>query len=175
MWKPIKGYEGSYEVSDKGEVRSLPRTINATDGRSWHAEGKLISPFLHSNGYLLVRLPDKPKARVHRLVAEAFLPNPDNLSDVNHIDEVKTNNVLGNLEWCTRSHNMKHSTKKGGDSHAAKYSLDQVQEVISLRKSGLSYKEVSRRTGISDSQCARYCRGEGRLDLSTRTIVKRKE
>ncbi|MDC1406077.1 NUMOD4 domain-containing protein [Akkermansiaceae bacterium] len=165
MWKDIKGYNGSYQVSDNGEVRSLDREVVTKDGRSWIAKGKLLKPWMNDKGYLLVYLPDHPKIRVHRLVAEAFLDNKENLCDINHKDEVKHNNKLENLEWCTRSYNMEYSTKKGAKSHAAKYTKEDIHKVINLYKQGFSFMEISRKTGISNTQCARYCNGCGRKDI----------
>lgn len=104
-WLPVTGYEGLYEVSDIGNVRSLPRYGTRT------TEPTNISPHLWS-GYLHVTLWKDGKARdhtVHRLVALAFIPNPENLPFINHKDEVRTNNIVGNLEWCTPKYNYNYS------------------------------------------------------------------
>ncbi len=99
-WKPIKGYP-NYEVSDLGRVRSL----------NWHNEGYTKCLYLkkHPRGYHQVELINqngKKMVLVHRLVAEAFIPNPENKPQINHIDEDKQNNAVSNLEWCTRQQNM---------------------------------------------------------------------
>ena len=99
-WKPIKGYP-NYEVSDLGRVRSL----------NWHNEGYTKCLYLkkHPRGYHQVELINqdgKKMLLVHRLVAEAFIPNPENKPQINHIDEDKQNNAVSNLEWCTRQQNM---------------------------------------------------------------------
>ena len=111
-WKSIKGYEGLYEVSNYGNVRSLDRY--ASNGRKIILySGKVLSKNLGTNGYHSVQLSKDNQVNrkmIHRLVAEAFIPNPDELSQVNHIDENKLNNHVSNLEWCT----AKYNTNYGG-------------------------------------------------------------
>ena len=111
-FRPVIGWEGFYEVSNLGEVRSLPRVIRRSDGTVQTFPGKPLKAMVSNNGYLVVRLsrPEQRKtARVHRLVATAFLPNPGALPEVNHIDGVKTNPRFDNLEWCTSSQNRHHA------------------------------------------------------------------
>ena len=114
QWKPIIGYEGLYEVSNFGNVRSLDRIVKRWKGYSTK-KGKIIIPFYESKkGYYQVTLikdGKKKHYRVHRLVASAFLENPFNYTDVNHKDENKTNNHVDNLEWCTRKYNNNYGTK----------------------------------------------------------------
>ncbi len=97
-WKPVVGYEGLYEVSSKGNVRNLKT-------------GRILKPIYSTNGYAMVDLTstsnDRTKKLVHRLVAQAFIPN---LSDVNHKDEIKTNNNLDNLEWISHRDNLNYGT-----------------------------------------------------------------
>ena len=104
IWKPVVGYEGLYEVSNTGLIKSL----NCYNLKTPH----LLSLCFNANGYLKVGLSKNNKTKqmlVHRIVAEAFIPNPDNLEMVNHRDEDKTNNNVNNLEWCTRSYNQLYS------------------------------------------------------------------
>ena len=113
VWKDVKGYEGLYEVSNHGRVKSLARIVEYTDGRSYMKDEKILSTPPNSDGYLHTQLGKNKKwktYRVHRLVGEAFLPNPQNYPEINHIDEIKDNNHVSNLEWCTREHNMNHGT-----------------------------------------------------------------
>ena len=112
MWKPIKGYEGMYEVSSHGAVRSCERIT--ADGK--HLSTKILHGGCYPNGYEFVCLRKDGNNRnrmTHRLVAEAFIPNPDNLPVVNHIDGNKHNNNVTNLEWCTCSQNRKHAYDAG--------------------------------------------------------------
>jgi hypothetical protein len=107
VWTPISGYEGMYEVSNEGQVRSVERQDNL--GRIVHK--RILSPTNNGHGYLSVQLCDgetKVRHYVHRLVAEAFVPNPFNLMEINHIDECPDNNIADNLEWCTRKYNVNY-------------------------------------------------------------------
>ena len=113
-WKSIPGYEGLYEVSNLGRVRSLDRYVKTCYEAYKLHKGKILSPAKDKNGYLKVHLCYNGKhniIRVHRLVAQAFLLNPDNLPEVNHKDEDKTNNSVDNLEWCDRSYNISYGTR----------------------------------------------------------------
>ena len=110
IWKDIKGYEGLYQISNKGRVKSL--------GNNKTRKEKILSPKPKSNGYIEVKLckkGEKPKPfLVHRLVAEHFLPNPDNLPVVNHkIDDFKhrSDNRVENLEWCTVEYNNNYGSR----------------------------------------------------------------
>ena len=113
IWRPIVGYEGLYEVSSYGRVRSLDRYVK---GKSYRLhKGKVLSPGKNSRGYLSIVLSYNGKHKVitvHRLVAEAFLPNPDNLPEINHKDEDKTNNRVDNLEFCDHKYNVNYGTRK---------------------------------------------------------------
>lgn len=117
LWLPYKGYEGLYEVSNLGRVRSIPRTIYRSDnGAAVHISGKLIKARLDKRGYPRLQLcrNNKSKAfRVHRLVATAFLQNLENLPQVNHKDGVKVNNQVDNLEWVTNLKNRQHADEHG--------------------------------------------------------------
>lgn len=104
IWKPIKGFEGSYEVSNYGNVRSLDRMVKCLNGYE-HRNGKMLKPHKNKKGYMSVSLGKNNQKLVHRLVAEAFVPNPDNLPIINHIDENPSNNFSSNLEWCDYSYN----------------------------------------------------------------------
>lgn len=108
IWKPIKSFEGLYEVSNWGRVKSLSKF------RDGEIRGeKILKIIVKPDGYTLVNLyyaPKKFKAKyVHRLVADAFLPNPNNYPQVNHKDENKQNNRVDNLEWCTAHYNWHYS------------------------------------------------------------------
>jgi hypothetical protein len=120
--KPVRGYEGYYEVDNFGKVYSVDRDIKIVHGgneRETHFQGKEMRQHIHPNGYMIVGLTRNGKTkmmRVHRIVAEAFIPNPDNLPYVNHKDENKTNNIPDNLEWCTPRYNILYN---GANKRAA--------------------------------------------------------
>ena len=102
IWKDIKEYEGLYQISNFGRVKSL------------HGKEKFLKLHLKPDGYMQVVLCKNYKTTsrlVHRFVAEAFVPNPNNLVQVNHKDENKTNNYVENLEWCTPSYNVNYGTR----------------------------------------------------------------
>ena len=104
VWKDIKNYEGLYEVSNYGNVRSLK-----------YGKIKYLKPADDGNGYYFVNLSKNgivKNFKIHRLVANAFIPNPNNLPQINHKDEDKTNNKANNLEWCNNRYNTRYSNSK---------------------------------------------------------------
>ena len=109
IWKDVVGFEGLYKVSNKGNVFSVGRR----DSRGRKCGGRILKPTRTRNGYLKVDLHNNGKRKtkhIHRLVAETFIPNPESLPQINHIDEVKDNNNVENLEWCTSKDNINHGT-----------------------------------------------------------------
>lgn len=145
FWKDIIGYEGLYQVSNLGNVKSL----------NYHRTGqeKLLSLRISSHGYLLINLYKDGKYichSVHRLVAEAFLPNTNNYPEVNHIDKNKLNNNVDNLEWCTRKYNQNHALSK----QVAQYDLSG-----NLIKIWPSAVEIERQLGFFESAISSCCTG----------------
>lgn len=115
-WRAIKGYEGLYEVSNLGRVRSLDRIQSRSSWRQrefmQHYKGRILKQQRNNKGYYTVILQVHKKydmRLVSRLVAEEFIPNPNNLPVVNHKDQVPTNNVASNLEWCTTKYNVTYA------------------------------------------------------------------
>ena len=116
IWKDIEGYEKYYQVSNRGRVRSLDRVVNKNNGRTEFNKGIIRRLTPDKRGYLIVYLLKNGKGKagkVHRLVLEAFTPNPFNKCCVNHIDGNKRNNDIENLEWVTHKENMAHASKMG--------------------------------------------------------------
>ena len=112
IWLPIEGYD-FYEVSNLGRVRRLESVVNGKSGSKRKISGKILKPGVNM-GYLIVNLCKNGVRRncyIHRLVSQAFLPNPDNLPCVNHRDENKQNNSVENLEWCTQKENVNYGTR----------------------------------------------------------------
>lgn len=114
-WRDIKGYEGLYQVSNEGRIKSLERIIQGCSKGGYF--DKLLPEKImkqQCNKYVTVMLCKQGVTKrllVHRLVAEAFIPNTNNLPQVNHKDECKTNNTIENLEWCTKEYNNNYGTK----------------------------------------------------------------
>lgn len=117
IWKDIEGYEGLYQVSNLGRVKSCQKVVRSKGGFR-RLQSKILSPQTNKkrNFYFFVRLQKNGKAKpffVHRLVACAFIQNPKNLPQVNHKDGNKRNNLVENLEWCTASGNIQHAYSNG--------------------------------------------------------------
>lgn len=113
IWKDIEGYEGLYQVSNLGRIKSLHRRIEHPHSGFITLKERILKPSTDTSGYLFVRLCNNGKSKqllVHRLVAQTFLENPQKLPEVNHIDECKSNNQISNLEYCDRSYNINYGT-----------------------------------------------------------------
>lgn len=165
IWKPIKDYEGLYEVSNFGRIRSLPR--QGTHSKNIHI---ISQNNKNSKGYWHCGLTKKGKQKtlsVHRLVAEAFIPNNDNLPQVNHIDGNKLNNNVNNLEWCTNIYNMQHSIKLGlRDKVFKKLALINSKKIDQYSKNGIFIKtwnsiaEIERELNICNQNICKVCQGK---------------
>jgi len=139
-WRPIEGYEGLYEVSNLGRVKSLARTIIRSDGRRCVVTEKILTERVNDRGYIeikLSRLGSSTYKKLHRIVATAFLDNPENKPEVNHKDGNKKNNQAENLEWATHSENMQHAFANGLHSHQGDRSSTKLlteSDVLSIRE-----------------------------------------
>lgn len=169
VWVDVEGYEGYYQVSNLGYARSLPRiTTRVRSGKEieyWQV-GKVLRGGKAGAGYTFVVLKregSRKRKYIHRLVAETFIPNPENKPEVNHKDGDKDNNRIDNLEWCTSSENHRHASKElGAYKWSRALSEDQVREI---RKSKKSSRELQDKYGISDSSIRRIRRGERYADV----------
>ncbi len=132
IWEDVEGYEGLYEVSNFGRVKSFAKS----------RKGRILTPSFEKTGYTRVILSkdcDHKKFSIHRLVAMAFVPNPEDKPEVNHIDGNKLNNYFENLEWVTTSENQKHSlkigiAKEGAEHPDAKFTPEQVRYIREVCK-----------------------------------------
>lgn len=116
IWKDIKGYEGLYRISNLGNVKSLERKVIKSNGIVQIRKERIMNKRKNSDGYYVAKLNVNKMSKsinIHRLVAEAFIPNPLNLPEVNHKDYNRTNNCVDNLEWCSHIDNIKYSSNVG--------------------------------------------------------------
>lgn len=161
-WKPIADFEGMYEVSEIGEVRSLPRQTIYVDGRVGNHKGRLIALQTNHKGYLHTSLSKdckKYRRLVHRLVADAFVQNPENKPQVNHIDGDKLNNHYSNLEWVSNDENEIHANENG--LRAEQHTPKKVAQYLNgkLIAEYRSLYQASKATGIKDSRIGDVAHG----------------
>ena len=166
IWKDIEGYEGIYQVSNWGRVRSLDRFVNAKGNSKEFKKGIIFKLSKTRKGYLCATLSNghAKKKTVHRLVAQAFIPNPMNKPQVNHIDGNKINNKADNLEWVTGKENVWHAVNNklmyglsGQYNSQAKLTNEQAEQI---RKEYIPYSKEYNQCGLARkygvSQCAIY-------------------
>ena len=153
-WKDIKGYDGLYQVSNLGRVKSFK-------GKS----ERILKPRVKRNDYSTVHLSKNNTSKdvlVHRLVAETFIPNPENKPQVNHIDEDKTNNVVSNIEWMTAKENINHGTRnlRSGISNGKRV------KVIDIANGEYNYynsiSECGRELNINQSTISNHLNGRSK-------------
>lgn len=157
IWKDIKNYDGLYQVSNLGRIKR----IRFTNGKYDFPKEKILSPNKNKKcKYLGVDLHKNGKRKrflVHRLVAEAFIPNPNNLFEVNHKDENKLNNNINNLEWCTRKYNMNYGTQVERAHKKQRKKVNQYDLKGNYIKTWDSFEQIRKRLNITNaSNC---CRG----------------
>lgn len=174
IFKPLiyKGKQSNdYMVSNTGKVKSLEReikyeTTNQTGKKFIYKRvqpEKLLKASFDRGGYLYISLPVKDVGikyvKIHRLVAEAFLPNPDGKFYINHKDEDKTNNHVGNLEWCTQAENNAYGTRSNRFLKISKYSLNGnfIESYPTLREAGRSVQRPNGKTGEGNRKSIKKC------------------
>lgn len=165
-WRDVRGYEGMYEVSNYGRVRSLPRG---------NTKGGILAE-RNNHGYVSVHLANhgsQAYPRVHRLVAEAFLQNPMHLPFVNHIDEDKRNNRSDNLEWCTAKYNANYGTRNERMGKTKRRAVQMYSIKGELITEFPSIRAAAEFTGTHQSSISSAC--AGRLNKAGGYIWKYKE
>lgn len=162
VWKDIAGYEGLYQVSNFGRVRSLERVVQHMHSGKLTLPSKLKEPSFDGR-YLFVVLSKDGKRKqfsIHRLVAETFIPNPDGLPCVNHKDENKTNNHVDNLEWCTYKYNTHYGTNIERARKKKGKAVNQYDLHGNLVNSWESLAEAERAAGYDHRRTSRAALGQ---------------
>lgn len=153
IWKDIKGYEGIYQVSNKERIKSVGYTISCRNGVCMNIHDKILNQVLNEMGYFRVFLSKNNKVKtkkVHRLIANAFICNPKHYPVVNHINKIRTDNSIENLEWCTQKHNLRHSgifqnqEKPVRQLSKSRELIAKYPSVLSVSENGFKKQGVSR-------------------------------
>lgn len=165
-WRDVKGYEGMYQISNYGRVKSLGRI----DRLGQKVDEKMRNQQIDKNGYKSVMLSkdgNRKRYLVHRLVAEAFIPNPNNYPQINHKDENKINNKVNNLEWCDRKYNMNYGTRSKRQSENLKgkyvggnHPKSKKIKCITTGETFGGIREACRKYNIHSSDVSKCCRGK---------------
>lgn len=174
IWLPIKGYEGYYEVSNMGRIKSLYREFMRSSGRLNRVPERILKIGYDANGYtnvILSKNGHNTSLSVHRIVALAFLPNPDNLPCVNHIDCNPANNCVTNLEWCTYAYNAQYAASLGrmghsmSDSHRARLQELFGKPVYCIENQTWysSRTEAANKLGVTSAYVLASIRRQGKL------------
>lgn len=148
VWKDISGYEGYYQVSTYGRVRGIDRIIKLTRSKMQLRKSKILSQHKTRDQYVLAWLSKDSSSKgfsVHRLVAIAFLPNPNNLKEVNHKDLNKANNHVSNLEWIDKAGNMNHAKANGAYANRVHGEKNQTSKLSNAAVIHIKRKEMSAR------------------------------
>lgn len=163
VWKDVVSFEGYYQVSNLGKVKSLSRYVNTYNGKRL-IKGKIRRPQKHNQGYLTVSFSGVSSKLIHRIVAQAFIPNPLNLEFVNHINGIKTDNRVENLEWVTRQQNEDHAfgtgLKNSTGSHNQMAKLDEEKvRLIKQSKGILKSRELALVYQVHEATITRIWKG----------------
>ena len=151
IWHDIEGYEGLYQISNKGRVKSL-----------YKGSERILRPGIDGSGYMFVCLcydNVRKYFKLHRLIAQAFIPNPENKPQVNHLDECKINNTLENLEWTTAKENINFGTHNERSAKARSKQILQYSKSGDFIREWKSASEVERVLGINRGNITQCCRG----------------
>lgn len=163
IWKPVVGWEDQYMVSSLGRVKSLDKIIIDKAKRQRFFKGQILKPRIDTKGYLRVGLSKGSvhyNRQIHRLVAEAFIPNINNLPEVNHRDENPKNDCLENLEWCDRKYNVNYGTRTIRMIESKKKGVLQFDLNNTIIKKWESAKEASENTGIGRNCICGCCKNK---------------
>lgn len=183
VWKPAGGYEGAYEVSNCGRVRSLPRVTTRKNGMPLTVAGRVRKIQTFPTGYRYVTLRDRT-VYIHRLVAAAFIPNPEDKPEVNHRDGDKANNRVSNLEWATRRENVAHAfatgivQQNGSDNPMSKLQEVDVEDILRRLAGGAKQRDLAAAFGVTkdaiSSIALRKKWAHVRVDGETENLIRKR-
>jgi hypothetical protein len=171
IWKDIKGFEGYYQVSNHGKIKSLSRSIINSKGIAKKLSEKILKPRPNKDGYVRVCLysPSSNVDRlIHLIVAEHFIPKVDGKHQINHINGVKHDNHVSNLEWCTPSENIRHSFDelkrevffaKGSEHPNSKLNEEKVYAIRKALQEGVSFRKLAKKYGVNRGSIGRIKHG----------------
>lgn len=162
-WRDIEGYGGWYQISNLGRCRSVDRVIHDKLGVDQHMKGYMLKPMMRTTGYLCYHLSnqegERGKIDAHRLVAIAFIPNPNGYKMVNHKDEDKTNNRVENLEWCDSRYNNTYGTRLKRQAASQSIKVRQYTPDGTFIKEWQSAEEAQRKLKIWAPNIRKACNG----------------
>ena len=168
-WKSVVGFEGLYEVSSYGRIRSIDRVIMRSNNTILTLKGSILPQYEYYGNSTISRLKvnlskngNKYSRSVHRLVATAFIPNPDNLPQVNHKDENPKNNNVSNLEWCTCEYNHNYGTRNERHKKALQKRVNVYDLSGNYIKQYESIKHASEDLNLDPSSVTKVCKGKYR-------------
>lgn len=174
VWKDVVGYEGYYQISNFGRVRSLDRLTRSSTNLEYKGtmRGRVLKPIDNNKGYFMVALAKNGSAKwklISRLVAKAFIPNPNNYPIVNHKNEIKKDNVVDNLEWCTQKYNVNYGIGNETNTQLKYKKVKMLTESGDFIKTFDSVQEASENTGIFSTNICRAIRKKYRTTKKGKT------
>ena len=166
IWKDVDGFEKLYQVSNFGRIKSLSRIVNTSYGETRRIKERILKPHKDKDGYLIVTFSINgihTTHKIHRLVAQAFIPNPDNKPTVNHINGIKTKNNVENLEWATDLEQTLHKANVLGYDITPSKKCREVWKRKVIRGDGMVYdsiKEAALNNNVPPSNITMCCQGK---------------
>lgn len=162
IWKDITNFEGLYQASSIGNIRSLPKKHNLKNGYNYMQKEKILKPYKNKNGYLQITLNKngkKLKKQIHWLVATTFIDNPNNYKETNHKDENPLNNEVSNLEWCTHKYNCNYGNRNEKIHKSQRMKINQYDLDDNFIKTWNSQLDIQNELNIPQANISAVIRG----------------